>query len=135
MACALRVRLYHAAALSEQQARTHITSYREHISVCLLDSGWWILHRGAHTDTHYTHHRDANLVPCSVSSPSSPLTSYLCCVVQDRVYWTDREKEAVYSANRLTGQDVTSIAERLKDPHDIVVFHELSQPQGLLEAL
>lgn len=50
--------------------------------------------------------------------------------MQDRVYWTDREKEAVYSANRLTGQEVTSLAERLKDPHDIVVFHELSQPQG-----
>lgn len=49
------------------------------------------------------------------------------------MYWTDREKEAVYSANRLTGQDVTSLAERLKDPHDIVVFHELSQPQGPVE--
>lgn len=49
------------------------------------------------------------------------------------MYWTDREKEAVYSANRLTGQDVTSLAERLKDPHDIVVFHELSQPQGSLD--
>jgi len=53
------------------------------------------------------------------------------CVSQDRVYWTDREKEAVYSANRLTGQDVTSLAEHLNDPHDIVVFHELSQPGGV----
>lgn len=47
------------------------------------------------------------------------------------MYWTDREKEAVYSANRLTGQDVTSLAEHLNDPHDIVVFHELSQPEGM----
>ncbi|KAG5847461.1 hypothetical protein ANANG_G00126310 [Anguilla anguilla] len=49
---------------------------------------------------------------------------------QDRLYWTDLEKEAVYSANRLTGQEVTALAEHLNNPHDILVFHELRQPKA-----
>uniref|UniRef100_A0A674E600 LDL receptor related protein 8 n=1 Tax=Salmo trutta TaxID=8032 RepID=A0A674E600_SALTR len=54
---------------------------------------------------------------------------YALAVFEDRIYWTDREREAVYSANRLTGQDVSTLAEHLNDPHDIVVFHPLRQPQ------
>uniref|UniRef100_A0A8C7J291 LDL receptor related protein 8 n=1 Tax=Oncorhynchus kisutch TaxID=8019 RepID=A0A8C7J291_ONCKI len=55
---------------------------------------------------------------------------YALAVFEDRIYWTDREREAVYSANRLTGQDISTVAEHLKDPHDIVVFHPLRQQPG-----
>ncbi|KAM6948698.1 low-density lipoprotein receptor-related protein 8-like [Aplochiton taeniatus] len=56
---------------------------------------------------------------------------YALAVFEDRIYWTDREREAVYSANRLTGQELHTLAEHLNDPHDIVVFHQLRQPPGL----
>lgn len=51
-------------------------------------------------------------------------------ILQDRLYWTDVEDEAIYSANRLTGQDVAKVAEHLNNPLDLVVFHEQRQPKG-----
>lgn len=62
---------------------------------------------------------------CSAYSDLFPLVS------QDRIYWTDRDRAAVFMANRLTGQDIHALAENLNDPHDIVVFHQLRQPQGV----
>lgn len=50
--------------------------------------------------------------------------------LQDRVYWTDLEDEAIYSANRHTGHDVATLAQHLNNPLDVVVFHELRQPKG-----
>uniref|UniRef100_A0A672MZX1 Low-density lipoprotein receptor-related protein 8-like n=1 Tax=Sinocyclocheilus grahami TaxID=75366 RepID=A0A672MZX1_SINGR len=49
---------------------------------------------------------------------------------EDRVYWTDLEAEAIYSVNRLTGHDVAMLAQHLNNPLDVVVFHELRQPQA-----
>uniref|UniRef100_A0A8C5AM25 Low density lipoprotein receptor-related protein 8, apolipoprotein e receptor n=1 Tax=Gadus morhua TaxID=8049 RepID=A0A8C5AM25_GADMO len=52
-------------------------------------------------------------------------------VFQDRVYWTDLEDQAIYSANRLTGQDLARVAEHLDNPLDLVIFHQQRQPPGL----
>uniref|UniRef100_A0A3Q4GIN8 Very low density lipoprotein receptor n=1 Tax=Neolamprologus brichardi TaxID=32507 RepID=A0A3Q4GIN8_NEOBR len=51
-------------------------------------------------------------------------------VFEDRVFWTDGEKEAIYGANKFTGSDVVTLASNLNDPQDIIVYHELIQLSG-----
>uniref|UniRef100_A0A8C5HY98 EGF-like domain-containing protein n=1 Tax=Gouania willdenowi TaxID=441366 RepID=A0A8C5HY98_GOUWI len=88
---------------------------------------YWVdskLHLIASVDLNGAHRRT------HISSAQTLGHPYALAVFEDRIFWTDRDKAAVFMANRLTGRDIHALAENLNDPHDIVVFHQLRQPQG-----
>ncbi|XP_068177703.1 low-density lipoprotein receptor [Antennarius striatus] len=51
-------------------------------------------------------------------------------VFEEKVFWTDTANNAVFSANRLTGKNITQLAKDVDQPDDIIVYHNLKQPNG-----
>ncbi|NP_001084168.1 very low-density lipoprotein receptor precursor [Xenopus laevis] len=52
-------------------------------------------------------------------------------IFEDRVYWIDGENEAIYGANKFSGQELETLVNNLNDAQDIIVYHELIQPLGI----
>ncbi|XP_078461493.1 very low-density lipoprotein receptor-like [Lampetra planeri] len=55
---------------------------------------------------------------------------FAIAIFEDKVYWADGEKEAIYSADKHTGSGISSVVEDLHSPQDLLVYHPLLQPNG-----
>ncbi|XP_037530341.1 low-density lipoprotein receptor [Nematolebias whitei] len=52
-------------------------------------------------------------------------------VFEEKVFWTDASKSAIFSANRWTGRDMRELVSDVGQPEDLVLHHSLKQPLGV----
>uniref|UniRef100_A0A8C4QZU1 LDL receptor related protein 8 n=1 Tax=Eptatretus burgeri TaxID=7764 RepID=A0A8C4QZU1_EPTBU len=58
------------------------------------------------------------------------LQPFALSLFEDTLYWTDGEREAIYSMNKFTAMDRKVLVSGLNRPQDIVVVHPLLQKPG-----
>ncbi|CEF65000.1 LDLR class B repeat and Epidermal growth factor-like domain and EGF-like calcium-binding domain and Low-density lipoprotein (LDL) receptor class A repeat and Six-bladed beta-propeller, TolB-like domain-containing protein [Strongyloides ratti] len=49
-------------------------------------------------------------------------------VFEEKLYWTDWDKEGIVSANKFNGNDVSEVLEHVSSPMTVRIFHETVQP-------
>ncbi|XP_072447619.1 uncharacterized protein [Chiloscyllium punctatum] len=62
---------------------------------------------------------------------SEKFLAHPCAVAlfEDHVFWVDAENQAVYGANKYTGDSIKALASNV-DAQDVIVYHELLQAPG-----
>uniref|UniRef100_UPI00358E0184 very low-density lipoprotein receptor-like isoform X2 n=1 Tax=Myxine glutinosa TaxID=7769 RepID=UPI00358E0184 len=65
-----------------------------------------------------------------VQSSSHVQHPYAIAIFEDMVFWLDGQSEAIFKANKFTGQGVQPVVQHLKSAQDLLVHHQLLQPEG-----
>ncbi|KAK8728725.1 hypothetical protein OTU49_009114 [Cherax quadricarinatus] len=75
---------------------------------------------------------DGSQIEVILFSPKVLRLPYSITVFEDRLYWTDWSKLALYSANKFTGEDIQNVSagHLLESPKVVHVYHEYRQPIG-----
>ncbi|KAL4647914.1 low-density lipoprotein receptor 2-like [Arapaima gigas] len=65
-----------------------------------------------------------------ISDEHNLIHPFSLVVFEEKVFWTDAGSNSILSANRLTGRNISPIAQDLMFPEDLVLYHDLQQPNG-----